>query len=236
MCMSVKLFLDPGKITAGVRQGSHLGLILFLVFINDLPESVNIGNELFADMLLHKEYRASEAELHHQAEDLQAAITNAEIWASSWGGKFSHKKAGALPLASRQKIVDNLKDQLSTLLFVDGYIVLVVADYKRFGVFISGDLCWKSHVRDMVARCSRKAGLLKWMFPTFPEPVMTRLYLHYLRPALDYAAPVWHGSLLASEAAELKKMQKLVARSILKVPWDTSSKDLLRALDWNSLR
>ena len=52
-----------------------------------------------------------------------------------------------------------------------------------------------------------KAGLLKWISWTFPEPAMTRLYIHYLWPSLEYAAPVWHGSQLESKAAELEKIQ-----------------------------
>ena len=64
----------------------------------------------------------------------------------------------------------------------------------------------------------------------------TKLYLCQIRPALDYAAPVWHGSLTEEEALTPEQLQASVARRLLKASWDTPKAELFRRLDWPVLR
>ena len=66
--------------------------------------------------------------------------------------------------------------------------------------------------------------------------VAIKLYLCYVRPSLEYAAPVWHGSILENDAIKLERIQCSVARSLLKAEWNTPKETLLRILNWPSLR
>ena len=71
---------SPQPMNAGVSQGSHLGPVSFLVFINDLPAAVNIPTELFADdALLH--YQADKDDSLTSSAVIQAAVSDAEAWA-----------------------------------------------------------------------------------------------------------------------------------------------------------
>ena len=84
-------------ISAGVPQGSHLGPILFLVFIHDLPDHVNIPTEFYAD----------DALLHHTTAlsvkgALQIAVLAAEQWALQWHGRFGQAKTKQLNIEQRQ--------------------------------------------------------------------------------------------------------------------------------------
>ena len=80
--------LQPRRITAGVPQGSHLGPVLFTVFINDLPAAVSTSTSLYADdALLYSIFSSARSDAGHR--HFQHGILSASSWASSWQGHFS---------------------------------------------------------------------------------------------------------------------------------------------------
>ena len=89
-------------ISAGVPQGSHLGPVLFLVFINDLPSHVQIPTELYADdALLHQSFQRSTPVLS-ATTTIQLAVNAAEQWALQWHGRFGHAKTKQLSIGYKE--------------------------------------------------------------------------------------------------------------------------------------
>ena len=90
---------DETEVLSGVPQGTVLEPLLFLVHINDLPESVKSSVRLFADdCLLYRKVKSS-----RDQEILQEDLKNLETWASNSGMKFNAKKCYILSVTNKGK-------------------------------------------------------------------------------------------------------------------------------------
>ena len=215
-------------ISCGVPQGSHLGPVLFIVFINTLPSTVSIPTEIYADdTTLHHEHSKLPSCSTYPA--LQEAIDCTEEWAESWHGKFGHAKT---------RILSTNKDIMLEALTptMEGQAVTVTDNHRHLGVVLSEDLKWSKHAQCILAAASKRAGLLRLMARDLPLPVASILYVYYVRPVLEYASPVWHGSLREEDAMSLERIQASVARSLLQADWFTPKEELYRQLGWPALR
>ena len=216
---------NPITITAGVPQGSHLGPILFVVFINDLPSSVSSRTRLYADDALEYEIGAPPSTI-----SLQRSIDHTTQWAACWHGKFSSCKTELL-LIGRQTSAD---DQVTISIYSS--VIAECSSHKHLSVTISSNLNWSAHVTQLIKKASRRCGLLRCMSHHLPPTISSLLYIYHVRPIFEYASPLWHGAISAELALSLEKLQASVARAILRAPWRTPKQQLLKALNWPSLR
>ncbi len=218
------------SVTAGVPQGSHLGPILFLVFINDLPEATSSSTELYADdALLYETFdrmKSIEGLAH-----LQQGVSAASQWAMDWQGRFAPSKSELLPIGKYAE-----KHCLEVPLEIEQEPIVVVQQHKHLGVIISTDLRWRHHLEQLLTSGKKRAGLIRHMSQYLPPHVSAKLYCYYIRPSLEYASPVWHGSITAEQALSLERVQASVARSILRADWKTPKSVLLEQLQWPALR
>ena len=157
-------------ISAGVPQGSHLGPVLFLVFINDLPSHVHLPTELYADdALIHETLTRNTTATNANTTALQGAVNDAEQWALSWNGRFGHEKTKLL----------NIRKTRDTPLVIDIHPIEAVAQHKDLGITFTPDLKWTTHIQAVIRNASKRAGLLRWMSHHLRGPLTTKLYLSY---------------------------------------------------------
>ena len=167
------IYSKSHSISTGVPQGSHLGPILFAVFINDLTSAVQKSQtELYADdALIHKDI--SKDIISQEMHSLQTSLSAASAWAQSWRGRFSPTKTVVLPLGN---LATNACQQFP--LSIDEENIDIVYTHKHLGVILSTDLKWKAHLESILAKARKRAGLLRHVHVSHQLPAKLTCHLY----------------------------------------------------------
>ena len=104
-------FLGWNKVTSGVPQGSVLGPVLFLIYINDLPDKINIPIRMFADDT--KMYNCIKNK--EDKQKLQSNILQACTWAAKWQMTFNVNKCKTMHLGTNVASEYLMKDNDKTM-------------------------------------------------------------------------------------------------------------------------
>ena len=172
-------------VTSGVPQGSILGPLLFLVYINDMPEYVEQGSSiaLFADD--SKLYRPINSASHHL---LQSDLSGLQNWSNDWGMTFNPSKCKVMHM-SRKKVCSSASLQYH----LNDKPLESVTHISDLGVIVSKDLSWANHIEDICTKANKTLGLIKRVCARDVVDANTRklLYCAVVRPKLEYASCVW---------------------------------------------
>ena len=174
------------SVTSGVPQGSVLGPVLFLIFINDLPLEVLSPLSLFADdskiftrIVTNKETKW----LGFDGQSaLQRDLTKVQEWAEKWKMEFNVGKCKIMHIGRK-----NPKSVYS----MGGTELETTSAERDLGVTIDDRLDLGNHIRSIVARANRILGLIKISFACLDKSMFLNLYLVLVRPHLEYCVQVW---------------------------------------------
>ena len=230
-------------IAAGVPQGSHLGPILFLLYINSLPQTIPDEDHcrvlLFADdTTIGTEVAApTTPSSQHHSHPLQVATDAALKWADSAGGRFNPTKSFQMTFSPR---INGPDPPNIGHLRMNQEEVRTVDTHRHLGVQIDSHLNFQCHIETITTKFRQRVVLLAHMSSRLTLEVTNRLYTGYVRPTIEYASPLWQFQLSASQAAVLERLQARLARVVLRqygvFPSATEPKPSLFAhLQWPSL-
>jgi hypothetical protein len=194
-------------VTSGVPQGSTLGPLLFLIFINDLPDNVSYGTNsaLYADD--SKLYR--EVTSISDCQSLQDDLTKPEKWSIDSRMKFNTGKCKVLTVTRKHKPFE-----FSYHLY--GNELLVCKEEKDLGILVSSDLKWGPHIQKMVTKANRMLGLLKRTCLEIANVRVRRaLFLTLVKSQLTYGSEVW----CPSSTYLCKKIEGVQRRATLRILW-----------------
>ena len=165
------------KVLSGVPQGSILGPLLFLIFINDIPNCVISTVKLFADDA--KLYRIIKNK--EDCHKLQNDLNQLSAWSSMWYMNFNAGKC----------VVLQIKKNIQYPYTLCGKVLETVSHQKDLGVWVSDDLSPKKHIAEVVKKCNQRIGLIKRCFTDLTPEKIQVLYTTMIRPTIEYASPVW---------------------------------------------
>ena len=170
------------QVRSGVPQGTVLGPLMFLLYINDIGHKTSTGTHLrlFADdSLLYREIRSIQDGTILQ-EDLQTLVE----WSDTWQMKFHPLKCYHLRITKKKTPLDIQYEML-------GHNLERVEHYPYLGVEISRDLSWTNHVKKVTSKANRALGFVRRNLSSCPRPVKVQMYQALVRPHLEYAATAW---------------------------------------------
>jgi len=165
-------------VTSGVPQGSVLGPVLFLIFINDLDSHLVTSLLKFADdsKLFGKVNNDSDRDVIQQ--DLHSLVE----WSDKWQMTFNTEKCKVMHLGKQNKRFDY---------YMNNQKLGVVNEEKDLGVLITDDLKPSSQCRQAYGKASRVLGMISRTISYKTPTVLLKLYKTLVRPHLEYCIPVW---------------------------------------------
>ena len=221
---------SASKLTCGVPQGSILGPLLFLIYINDLPNCLNIScAKMFADDTNITVPGCTFAELEQASN---SELTNLYSWLKANKLSLNIAKTEFMVIGSRQKFLAENCSELNIQL--DNQPISTVEHAKSLGLIIDDRLSWSNHISELCRKISSAIGALRRIRPLISQSTAVQIYNALIQPHFDYCAPVWDG--LSSYLCEkLQKLQNRAARVILQANCEVNSSLLLETLKWDQL-
>ena len=202
---------DTKNIRYGVPQGSTLGPLLFLIFVNDLSNvSEKLFKILFAD---DTNFLLSDKDINNLCNTLNNELYAVNLWFKVNKLTKNMDKTHAVAFTKR-----NHNNGLNILL--DDKVLPIEDETKFLGIKIDKKLSWKSHIQFTRNKISKVIGVISKVKQLLTRKALVDLYYSYIFPYLQYCNIAW-GTANKTALQPLRVIQKRIIRIICRVaPFD----------------
>ena len=210
---------------AGVPQGSILGPLLFLLYINDILNVIGSNIRLFADdtslfIIVEDPLTA--------AGSLNTDLDRISEWAATWLVSFNPDKTESL-LISRK-----VNRPYHPPLCMQDYQNTEVESHKHLGLYLSNDCSWHKHIDYITKKAWYRINILRKIKFRLDRKSLETIYIAFIRPLLEYGDIIWDNC-TQLEKIELDKIQNDAARIATGRTKLVSIDALYKEIGWETL-
>jgi len=218
-------YSDWSPVLSGVPQGSVLGPLLFILFINDLTKCCcdeNGNIYVFADdakcLSIIKSYQ--------DCEKLQSTLNAIENWSTVWQLPLALHKCQVISFKGRQAHIDY---QYS----IRSYTLSRVDTITDLGIILSTDLSFANQINKVCCKARGRSAMILKCFQSRDKKLLFRAFTVYVRPILEYCCNVWAPYKLC-DIRKLESVQRLFTKKLIGLK-GMPYQDRLKCLDTESL-
>ena len=230
-------YSEYSLIESGVPQGSVLGPLLFLVYINDLEKNLKSQVKFYADdtMLYSVVYDAvvSASDLNHDLDLIQK-------WAYQWKMEFNPD-----PLKQATQIIFSCKTKKTCHppIYFNGVEVATELEQKHLGLFLTPTLNFSKHLYEKIKKANKNIGIIKHLSQYLPFKNLNQMYKTFVRTHMDYCDIIYHqaakitrdGQVLSTLMEEVERVQYRGALAVTGAWKGTNRSKIYEELGWESL-
>ena len=175
---------SKAPVTSGIPQGSVLGPLLFVIYINDMPDVIDRDSFLYLfadDTKVFRHIRCPD-----DAAKLQDDIDKLVEWSNIWQLKFHPEKCVSMCIKRK------LNNQQPHVFNMGDHILSNSSCEKDLGVYIDDNLNFDIHINTAINKANKVLAVARKIFYHMASEIFCLIFKGLVRPHLEYAAPVWY--------------------------------------------